>query len=150
MSRFPVQIAGVDLEIESRGWRRPRLLRGGEEVPRDRWENYVVTDDQGREHRPELGYNQLHMSPVLYDSDQHTATLVAPLPKSTLALLLVTLVLSVLLGGALGLILVSVTQRFTVNLWRQADRAAGRVALLALAWLVLIGLAALQVVRLLT
>ena len=148
MQRYPVTIAGVDLEIEQHGWRKPRLLRQGVEVPRDRWENYVVTDAEGKEHRPEFSYNRLHLSPVIHDPAQRSSTVVAPLPRALVVLVIGTLVLG-LLGGFLGVVLVSIAQGLTIRLIRRADRGPLHIAVVILVWAVLVALGVVQVARLL-
>lgn len=137
MQRFPVQVAGVDLEAERYGlFPRTRLLQDGEEVPRDRWENYVLKDAEGREHRPEVGYDSLNMSPVVYDPTQPKPIVAAPLPRPVVVIFLVTLALG-LVGGFLGVLVVSLTQRLSVRLLRSHWHRSLAIGLVALLWVAL-------------
>ncbi len=65
MDLYPVCVAGVDLVVEIPRKKPGRFLRDGEPLPRDRWDNWILTDAEGTVHRPEIGFSLWHRSPTV-------------------------------------------------------------------------------------
>ncbi|MBT0772059.1 hypothetical protein KIH74_24160 [Kineosporia sp. J2-2] len=139
MDRYPVTVAGVDLVLEQPGRGSARLLRDGHELPRDRWGNYRLTGADGAQHRPEIGYSMLHLSPTVRIDDRRDAQVLVPLPKYVSAGLVAAWVLG-FLGGLLGALLVAGALSLSLRLLRHPPRPLSQIALVVLVWVLLIGL----------
>jgi hypothetical protein len=111
VEQCPVSVKGVDLIVEQpRSRRGARFLRGGEELPRDRWGNTLLIGADGLRHQVEVGYNLLHLSPTVRVDDQREAIILMPFSKGVRNIWMAMMVLGAvgtvgngfLLGGAFG------------------------------------------------
>jgi hypothetical protein len=92
--RYPVSVAGVDLVADRPTRRDARMLRDGEELPRDVWGKYQLTGADGHPHRLELTQSYSHLSPAVRVDDARDAIVLAPLPPWARAIWIVLSVLS--------------------------------------------------------
>lgn len=100
MVRYDVSVAGVDLMLDGPYSRRPRLLRGGAELPRDRWGNYQVVDATGQAQQARVDFDFRQLGPVVTVGQSRVlAASRLPLPVRVGLLGLCLLGLS---GGAVG------------------------------------------------
>ena len=95
-----VTVEGRALVVERPYSRRPRLLSGGAELPKDRFGNYFLPDDQGGQRTVTVGFDYRQLAPRIQIGEQRVLT-APPLPRAAW-LLLAPIVLLGLLGGALG------------------------------------------------
>lgn len=98
--RHEVTVEGRALVVERPYSRRPRLLSGGMELPRDRFGNYLLPDDHGGQRTVTVGFDYRQLAPRLQVGEDRVLT-APPLPRAAW-LLLAPVVLLGLLGGALG------------------------------------------------
>src|SRR5919199_1274204 len=96
-----VTVAGIDLVLDKPYSRRPRLLRQGGELPRDRWGTYELVGADGRTHRVATGFDYRQLGPVL-DVDGTPVPVGRPPPLGVRIALLAVLVVG--LGAALPLV----------------------------------------------
>ncbi|GAA4975602.1 hypothetical protein [Kineococcus glutinatus] len=101
----PVSVLGTDLVVEKAWSRRPRILRDGRELPRDRWGAPVLTDEQGRDHQVRTGFSWGQLSPLV-EVDGHEILALRPLSTPVRVALLAFIAVG-FFGGAAGALLSS-------------------------------------------
>ncbi len=116
----PAAELGVVLERPYSRYSKQRLLKDGEELPRDRWNTYVLPGEDGRNRIVQVVFDvgQLGLA-VEVDGRRYLA--VAPLP-GWVRVLLVAMVLVGTLLGAVGAGLVMGAVIGTLSLLRRPDR----------------------------
>ncbi len=116
-SGVPAAELGVILE---RPYSKQRLLKDGEELPRDRWNNYVLPGEAGRAQIVQVVFDVGQLGPAI-EVDGLRYLAVAPLPR-WVVVLLVAVCLVGGLAGALGGGLAVGAVIGTLSLLRRPDR----------------------------
>jgi hypothetical protein len=95
-----VTVEGRTLVVERPYSRRPRLLLGGTELPKDRFGNYLLPDENGKHRKVAVGFDYRHLAPRL-EVGEHRLLTAPPLPRGAWLLLAPVVILG-LMGGAVG------------------------------------------------
>jgi hypothetical protein len=105
--------------------RHPRILRDGQELPRDRWGAPVLVDEDGRSHQVQAGFSWGQLSPVVEVGGSKVLAL-APLPTPVRVALLILIGLG-FAGGAVGVVLSMSAALVSAGLLRRPGRNAAHV-----------------------
>ncbi len=127
--RHEVTVEGHTLVVERPYSRKPRLLVGGTELPRDRYGNYVLSDDHGNHRTVAVDFDVRHLAPRL-KIGEHRVLTVPPLPRAAWWLLAPVVILGVA-GGALGAGLGIAAAMLSAQQLRQPGGGRGKFAVAA-------------------
>ncbi|GLY32674.1 hypothetical protein [Kineosporia sp. NBRC 101731] len=134
MERYPVSLAGVDLEVEGIYSKHPKFLRDGEPLPKDRWGSWVLVDGQSKSHHPGFGYSPFHWS-LTVTLDERDQVVLWPLSRVARIALAVAWLGAVVGGGIVGVLLVGAGTWATLRVHRQPNRKALHSWMIAGVWL---------------
>lgn len=130
-------VAGIDLVVEEPGKpKKTRILRDGEELPRDVWDNVLLEDADGQRVRLEVGYSVLQLSPTLRVNDKRDAIVLAPLGRRTYWMWIAFVVLGVVGFLTQGWFLVGGTYAAAAQLAQQRRQVVRALVVMVIgAWL---------------
>ncbi|GAA3627220.1 hypothetical protein GCM10022223_50650 [Kineosporia mesophila] len=74
MEHYTVTAAGVELEVEQPGTRTARILRDGQEIPRDQHGTWHFTGADGQAHRLQMGTSVWRSTPMMHVDDRREDT----------------------------------------------------------------------------
>jgi len=113
------RVSGVKLVVTKEWW-RPRVLRDGQELPRDRWGTYQFHDNHGRPCPLTVSYSWWELRPRVVVVDQSVLFETPVAWWARVALL--ALIAAGFFGGALGALLALRSAGGSLALLRRPDR----------------------------
>ncbi|MCD5354639.1 hypothetical protein [Kineosporia mesophila] len=138
MERYPVSLAGVDLEVEKPSSKHPKFLRDGAVMPQDVWGNWVLVDAQGKKHHPTIGYSQWHRSPTVRLDEREEPVVLWPLPRAARIALMAAWIVGAVTGRLPGLLCVMAGTYVSLRIYRQPDRKASHRWMIAGVWVAVV------------
>jgi hypothetical protein len=124
-------VNGIQLTVVTQWSGRPRVLRDGQELPKDRWGHYQLLDAEGRPAPLEVRYSWWELRPRVVVGGR-SVLLGSPVPLGPRVAYLAFLAAATLAGGVLGVALALVGVWGSLALLRRPQRSAGHVVLAVL------------------